>query len=170
MHLRAPEARPSVRWRPAQQPTNWVRNMAYRKSGAMIASLSAVALMLAASETSARSGSAHRAGVASRHSTAHQSFAHALRHHRRNDQGTVWPAYGDYSFGPTGEPTADFTQPLPGDIRNTQAYDIPWDWAHRYPPMVTPSARPYVPSCPSETVKVPGHNGEEQTVSIMRCY
>jgi len=147
--------------------------MAYGKYGAMIASLSVVALMLAASEASARSGAAPRASVVSRHSIAHPALAHSLRHHRRNDRndvGTVWPAYGDYSFGPTGEPMADFTQPLSGDIRNSQAYDIPWDWAHRYPPLVTPSERPYVPSCPSEIVKVPGHNGEEQTVSIMRCY
>jgi len=62
------------------------------------------------------------------------------------------------------------TQPLPGDIRNTNAYDIPWDWAHRYPPAVAPSDRPYVPSCPAETVKVPGHDGNEQTVNITRCY
>jgi hypothetical protein len=27
-----------------------------------------------------------------------------------------------------------------------------------------------VPSCPSETVTVPGRNGEPQTVGVMRCY
>src|SRR5271169_3079534 len=148
--------------------------MAYRKYGALVASLGAVALMLAANETFARSGAAHGGGVASRHSIAHARLAHAFRHHRRNNNnniGTVWPAFGDYSNGPsTGEPMGELGQPIPGDIRNSQAYDIPWDWAHRYPPIVTPSERPYVPSCPSETVTVPGHDGKDQTVSIMRCY
>jgi hypothetical protein len=54
---------------------------------------------------------------------------------------------------------------------NTQAYDIPWDWAHRYPPVVAPSRRPYVPSCPTQTVTVPGgHDSTEHTVNITRCY
>jgi len=141
--------------------------MAYRMHGAFVASLSVVALLLAANETSARSGTAHR-GFTSRHSISHPSAAQFHRHHRRNNFGTVWP--GD-EYGPSyGEPTVDVTQPLPGDIRNTNAYDIPWDWAHRYPPAVAPSDRPYVPSCPAETVKVPGHDGKEQTVNITRCY
>ena len=27
------------------------------------------------------------------------------------------------------------------DIRYTTTYDVPWDWAHRYPPNVAPSER-----------------------------
>jgi hypothetical protein len=80
-----------------------------------------------------------------------------------------WPG-GDY-YGPSeGEPPADVTQPNTGDAHYTYTYDVPWDWAHRYPPAVAPSDRPYVSSCPTETVKVRGHSGEEQTVNVMRCY
>ena len=64
----------------------------------------------------------------------------------------------------------DGTPPVRGDVHYTYTYDVPWDWAHRYPPAVTPSARPYVPSCPTEAVAVEGRGGQEQTISIMRCY
>ena len=143
--------------------------MAYRMYGAFIASLSVVALMLAANETFAASGAAVRGGAASAHSISRPSIAHALRHHRRNNAGFFWP--GDYDYGSSyGEPMADFTQPGSGDIHYTTTEDVPWDWAHRYPPAVTPSARPYVPSCPAEIVTVRGHDGSEQTVNVMRCY
>jgi hypothetical protein len=46
---------------------------------------------------------------------------------------------------------------------------VPWDWAHRYPPNVAPSAKPYVSSCPTESVTVPGRGGDH-TVNITRCY
>ena len=149
--------------------------MAYGKYGALIASVGAAALVFAASGAFARSGAAPNAVVAAKHSLArHHVLLH--RHFRRNNNNlnnngffAAWP--DDYPNGPTpGAPPVDLTQPLPSDIRNSQAYDIPWDWAHRYPPIVTPGEKPYVPSCPSETVKVPGHNGNEQTVNIMRCY
>jgi hypothetical protein len=133
---------------------------------ALIASLSGVALMLAANETFARAGAAGRAGFASAHSTV----APSIRYHRRNNAGMLWPATGGFYYGPNGEPMADATQPLSGDMHYTYTYDVPWDWAHRYPPNVTPSERPYVPSCPAETVTVPGHGGAEQTVNITRCY
>ena len=139
--------------------------------GAFIASLSVVALMLAANETFAGSGAALRGGFTSTHSISHPSVAQSLRHHRRNNVGTLRPAVGGFFYGPSnGEPMVDVTQPISGDIHYTYTYDVPWDWAHRYPPAVTPSERPYVPSCPAETVTVPGHDGKEQTVSIMRCY
>jgi len=145
--------------------------MTYRVYGAFIASLSVVALMLAANETFAGSGTTLRGGFASKHSISRPSVAQSFRHRRRNNVGTFWPAGGDFFYGPSnGEPMADVTPPTSGDIRYTQTYDVPWDWAHRYPPVVTPSERPYVPSCPAETVTVPGHGGKEQTVSIMRCY
>ena len=148
-----------------------VRAMTYRMYGALIASLSVIALMLAANETFARSGAARGGGVASTHSISRPSIAHSFRHHRRNNVGGFfWP--GDEGFyGPSnGEPMVDVTQPASGDIRYTNTYDVPWDWAHRFPPAVAPSERPYVPSCPAETVTVPGQDGKEQTVSIMRCY
>jgi len=145
--------------------------MTHRMYGAFIASLSVVALMLAANETFARSGAAPRGGFTSTHSISRPSVAQSLRHHRRNNVGTLWPAVGGFFYGPSnGEPMVDVTQPISGDNHYTYTYDVPWDWAHRYPPAVTPSERPYVPSCPAETVTVPGHGGKEQTVSIMRCY
>jgi hypothetical protein len=144
--------------------------MTYKMYGAFIALLGAAALMLATSAASARSGAAHHGGFASARSISHLPIGR-FRHHRRNNGEVVWPAIGDSFYGPNGEPTVDLTQPIPGDIRNTQAFDIPWDWAHRYPPVVTPSDRPYVPSCPTQTVTIPGgHDGTEHTVSITRCY
>jgi hypothetical protein len=150
--------------------------MAYRKYGALIASLGAAALVFAGNEAFARSAAAPHGVVAAKHSIARH---HALLHrhfprnnnNNNNDFWTAWPAYGDYSNGPTpGEPPVDLAQPVPNEIRNSQAYDIPWDWAHRYPPFVTPGEKPYVPTCPAETVTVPGHDGKEQTVNITRCY
>ena len=146
--------------------------MTYRMYGALIASLTVVVLMLAANETFARSGATHHGGLTSRHLTARHSFLRSPRHHRRNDVGIFWPGVGDFSYGPSnGEPLLDGAPPIPGDIRNTQAFDIPWDWAHRYPPAVAPSERPYVQSCSTETVSVPGgHDGKDQAVNVMRCY
>jgi len=137
--------------------------------GAFVASLSAVALMLAANETLARSGAAFHGGFAATHSISHRPLAQSLRHHRRNNGGTFWPGVEDNSYAPSnGEPLVDGTQPASGDVHYT--YDVPWDWAHRYPPAVAPSERPYVSSCPSEAVTVPRRNGEERTVNIIRCY
>lgn len=141
--------------------------MTYRIYGALIASFGVVALMLATNETFARSGSAHGARFTSTHSISHPSVARLHRHHRGNHGEILWPAIGDFGYGPSsGEPAVDFAEPIPGDVRNTQANDIPWDWAHRYPPVVTPSNRPYVPSCPTQVVTVP----DGQTVNITRCY
>jgi hypothetical protein len=137
--------------------------------GAFIASLSAMAFMLAANETLARSGAAPRGAFTPAHSNSRLSVARSFRHHRINNAGTLWPAVGDSFYGPSnGEPTADIAQPPSGDIHYT--YDVPWDWAHRYPPVVMPSERPYVPSCPTETVTVPGQDGKRQTVSVTRCF
>ena len=146
-----------------------MRAMAYKMYGTLIASLSAAALMLAASETSARPGVTHHGGFRSAHSIARSALAQASRHHRRNNAQAFWPAVGDPLYGPSnGEPMVDVVPPGSGDIRS--AYDVPWDWAHRYPAAVIPSDRPYVPSCPSETVTVPGRNGQPQTVNVTRCY
>jgi hypothetical protein len=137
--------------------------------GALIASLGAVTLMLAANETFARGG------LASTHSISRPPVVRSFRdHHRdnaRDNAGAFWPGEGDYSYGPSnGEPMAGVAQPTAGDIHATCTYDIPWDWVHRCPPALAPSARPYAPSCPAETVTVPGNDGVEQTVSITRCY
>jgi hypothetical protein len=91
----------------------------------------------------------------------------AFRHHRRFGGGSYWP--GAYAYGPTAEPAAETPPSASTDVHYTYTYDVPWDWAHRYPPNVVPSDRPYVSSCPVETVKVLGRGGE-QTVNITRCY
>jgi hypothetical protein len=102
---------------------------------------------------------------------ARPSNIHSFRHHRRNNVGVFWPALEGFDYGPSGgEPLVDAAPPASNDIRYTYTYDVPWDWAHRYPPNVVPSDRPYVSSCPSETVTVPGRGGTEQTVNVMRCY
>jgi hypothetical protein len=83
-----------------------------------------------------------------------------------------WPGTAGFFYAPPsgGEAAPQIPQSVSGDFRYTYTYDVPWDWAHRYPPAVTPSDRPYVPSCPSETVTVPGRGGGEHTVNVMRCY
>jgi hypothetical protein len=143
--------------------------MRYRIYGALIASLGAVALMLAANETLAQSRAAPAARIAPAHSIARPFAGHPFRHFRGNNLGTFWPGGGFFYDPSTSQPLVDVTEPPSRDIRYTYTYDVPWDWAHRYPPAVVPSDRPYVTTCPSETVTVPGRNGE-QTVTIMRCY
>jgi hypothetical protein len=146
-----------------------VRAMTYRVYPAFIAFLGAIAVLLAATETFARSGSASHRAFASARPGSHSPFARPLLHHRRNNTGTVWPAVEDGFYGPSGvEPTADVAQPASGDVH--YSYDVPWDWAHRYPPIVTPSERAYVPSCPTAVVTVPGHDGTRQTVNVTQCF
>ena len=137
---------------------------------AFIASIGAMALMFAASETSARSGAVQGASVAAARAMVHPAtpaIVRSFRHHRR---GFIGPAVGGFLYGPDGAPLVDVTQPPSNDYRYTYTYDVPWDWAHRYPPNVVPSDRPYVSTCGSETVTVPGRDGTEQTVNVMRCY
>jgi hypothetical protein len=94
------------------------------------------------------------------------------RFHRRNHPWVYWPGGGGFFYdGATYTPPfGDLAQPLSNDVRYTYTYDVPWDWAHRFPPNVAPSDRPYVPSCPTEQVIVPGRGGGEHAVNIMRCY
>ena len=158
--MRGQNAGPSVRPKFAgRQKEQGVRIMTYRKTFAVC--LSAAALILATGETFAASGT--HAGV-----SAHRTIGPARHHHRGHGIGGFW--YGDSYYDPTtGEPPLDVAQPAP---RNAYASDtIPWDWAHRYPPIVTdPTAKPYVPECHGQTVSVPGNSGDDQTVNILRCY
>jgi hypothetical protein len=149
--------------------TNELVDAMTRMYGALIASVSVVALMLATNETFARSGGGHSGGFTSTRSISRPLLAHSFRHHRRNLVGGFWPTEGGYFDGPSiGEPLGDVAQPASRDVQYT--YDVPWDWAHRFPPAVTPSDRPYVSSCPTETVTVTGRGGVEQTVNVIRCY
>ncbi|VIO79599.1 hypothetical protein CI1B_79330 [Bradyrhizobium ivorense] len=138
--------------------------MAYRTL--LAASLGVAALLLAPStESFARSGSAAPRGASA---PSARPVHPAFRHHGRG-VSTFWPGYV-YDYAPySSEPLAQAAPAIPNDVRYTYTYDVPWDWAHRYPPAVVPSDRPYVSSCPTESVTVPGRGGD-RTVNITRCY
>ena len=137
--------------------------MKARIYGILIASVGAIVLTLSANETFAAS----RGGGASAHSTSHRLAAH--RFHHRSQGAFVWPSDDGYFYGPTGDAGLDGA-PLTGEVRNSNASDIPWDWAHRYPPAVMPSDRPYVSSCGAEAVTVPDGRGGTGQVNVIRCY
>jgi hypothetical protein len=81
-----------------------------------------------------------------------------------------WPTYGYFGEPTVGEMIPSVPPTISGNMSYTYQYDVPWDWAHRYPPNVVPSERPYVTTCPEETVTVPGRNGADASVRVMRCY
>jgi hypothetical protein len=129
---------------------------------ALIVSLSAISLVLATSETFAASRSTRGAFA-----SAHRPGTH-FSHHNRRSQGDVgWFGDDGAYYGPNGE---ELAPPISGGARYSDTNDIPWDWAHRYPPVVTPSGRPYVSSCGAETVTVPDGRGGTGQVNIVRCY
>jgi hypothetical protein len=131
-----------------------------------------------------------RGGVsASPHSTAfHRSFARSHRFGRNfgRHRGDFFP--GDFFWGGpfddqfNGDVAPPISGAIPGQIPNELNYtykqDIPWDWAHRFPPGYFGSpAQPsspdpavaYVPGCARQTVTVPGADGKDQTVNVVRC-
>ena len=150
------------------------RTSAYRMVQALCACLGAAALAVSANAASARPGAAvggrgasapvisHAPGI------SHGPGGRSFRHHRGFAGGTYWP--GAYAYGPYDEPVAEAPPPASNDVHYSYTYDVPWDWAHRYPPNVAPSDHPYVSSCPMQTVSVPGRGGAEHTVTITRCY
>jgi len=150
--------------------------MMSRSYGAVLASLGAAAVLLVVPESFARPGGAGPHGVAGAPGVArpHPPIGSMGRFHRRNNAFVYWPGGGGFFYDNApynySQPFLENVQPQPSDVRYTYTYDVPWDWTHRLPPNVTPSDRPYVPSCPSETVTVPGRDGGEHTVNIMRCY
>jgi len=136
----------------------------------IVASLSAVALTLSAGETFARAARGGTAVPFVRPGVPLAPRPPFVAHHRRGFVGGLWPAGGYYYGGtPYGEPMADSALPGSNEITYTYKQDVPWDWAHRYPPNVAPSDRPYAPACSSEPVTVPGRGGD-QTVNVIRCY
>ena len=164
MRLRAPSALPSVLVEIARNHRS-VRVMKFRMLGMLTASLSAMVLLTANQTFAASRGASHGgAHVASHHLAGH------FRHHRGQQGAVVWPDDDYFGYGPNGEAVLDGTQPLPGAIGNSNAADMPWDWAHRYPPVVVPSTRPYVSSCGAETQTVPDNHGGTGQVNIIRCY
>jgi hypothetical protein len=156
------------------------RAMMYKVYAAFIMSLS-VALTVASNQALGGSGAVHGAVSASTHSPFHPSVTRSPNHHNGRNRGIFFPAAEGFFWDPSnGEPNVDVTPPISGptsgDINYTYKYDVPWDWAHRYPPsfFASPPKPPsppvaYVPGCPAQTVTVPGEDGKDQTVSIVRC-
>lgn len=149
--------------------------MTHKMHAAIVASIGVVALTFAANETFGRSGAAPGAAAGAAHvrGPIAPRVGASVRHHRRNRVGAFFPGDGffyDPSYGSYGDAPMQPPQQSSQDIRYTYTYDVPWDWAHRYPPNVTPSDRAYVTECPEQTVTVRGRDGTEQTVNIMRCY
>ena len=144
--------------------------MTYKTCAAYVAIVS-VATILVTSESMARSGAGPHGWFGAR-PFSHGFAARSIFHHGRGNFGDVWPA-GGFFDGPTdqGVVPVPAAPPVQGNMQVTTINDVPWDWVHRYPPLVAPSDRPYVPSCTAETKTFPGHDGgEEQTISITRCY
>ena len=131
-------------------------------NSALIVSLSAIALVLATSETFAASRSARGAFA-----SAHRPGTHFSHHDRRARGGLGWFGDDGAYYGPNGE---ELTPPAAGGPLYSDTNDFPWDWAHRYPPAVVPSGRPYVSTCGAETVTVPDGRGGNGQVNIGRCY
>ncbi|WP_024516641.1 hypothetical protein [Bradyrhizobium sp. Tv2a-2] len=142
--------------------------MTSKMYGAFAASLGVLALALSANAAAAGSGAGPRAAFAA----PHPKFAGSFRHFRRNNGVfSYWPGYDDFGNGASySEPLGNVAPPVSNDVRYTYTYDVPWDWAHRFPPMVAPSDRPYVPGCHDEPVTVPGRSGAERIVNVTRCY
>jgi hypothetical protein len=149
-----------------------VRAMTKRIYFALTTCLGIAALMLQSSETLARSGAVPGGAFAAMHPAGRPGVAPFRHHHRRSFVGGIyWPDDYGYAYGtPYGEPVTPAPQGGSQDIHYTTTYDVPWDWAHRYPPQVAPSDRPYVSSCPVERVTVAGRDGGEQIINVMRCY
>jgi hypothetical protein len=131
-------------------------------NSALIVSLSAISFVLATSETFASSRSARGAFA-----SAHRPGTHFSHHDRRARSGLGWFGDDGAYYGPNGE---ELMPPAAGGPRTSDTNDIPWDWAHRYPPAVVPSGRPYVSTCGAETVTVPDARGGNGQVNIVRCY
>jgi hypothetical protein len=149
---------------------------------ALVTSLG-VALAFASSQALAQGAPGVR--PAPIHSTVRSAVAH---HHHigRNDNhrigrdvGTFFPGgffWGSSNMQPNVEVAQPLSAPITGDIHYTYKYDVPWDWAHRYPPSFfasppEPPAPPmaYRSGCPAQAVTVPGADGKDQTITVVRC-
>jgi hypothetical protein len=106
--------------------------MTYRTT--LIASLSVIALVIAASEALADPGAARGAGVAS----SRPAFPSFPRHHHHHHRGSFFPATGGVFYGlppdTVDQPAVVAPEPKRSDdLRYTCVYDIPWDYVHRCP-------------------------------------
>jgi hypothetical protein len=99
-----------------------VRIMMYGRSfGALLASLSAAALLLAPSESFARPGGAVAHAAAPSGPVARPSIAPGARFRGRNTPWVYWPGGGGFFYDNAGygQPFADAGQPVSNDVRYT---------------------------------------------------
>jgi hypothetical protein len=113
----------------------------------LIASLTAVALVLAAGETFADPGAARGAGIApagpgvAPQRPAFPTFRSMHHHHHHRGVG-FFPGAGGVVYGLPSELEQPVVEAPPikqsDDLRFTCVYDIPWDYVHRCPQFNTP--------------------------------
>ena len=154
------------------------RAMMYKVCAAFTMSISVV-LVLASSQALGQSGAAQGGSSASMHSTSHPSVTRSPHQRIRRNEGAFFPTTGSFFWGPSnGVPNVEVapTGSISGDFNYTYKNDFPWDWAHRYPPSLfaappepTPPPVSYRPGCAAQTVTVPGADGKDQTINMMRC-
>jgi hypothetical protein len=137
-----------------------------------------VALALASNQALGQSG-AVRVGSAV-HPTVHPSVNRAIHHRNVRNRRAFFPTTGAFFSEPSNVlPNAEVAHPvgpISGDFNYTYKYDVPWDWAHRYPPSFfasppEPPAPPLVfhPGCAAQAVTVPGTDGKDQIINMVRC-
>ena len=119
-------------------------------------------------------------GGASTHSPFHPSVHRSHLHRDGRNVGAFFPGSGGFFWGPSNGPlevAPPISAPIAGDFNYTYKFDVPWDWAHRYPPSFfasppepLPPRITFAPSgCPAQSVTVPGADGKDQTVTMIRC-
>lgn len=146
------------------------KHRAFALLGGAVLWLAAPASFAGPGSAATTTANAPRAAFAATHPTFRPPGNRHVRHHGRAPLGAFWPTTGSF-YAPTDDQAlAGAPQFQPSDIHYTYSYDVPWDWAHRYPPAVAPADRPYVASCGPEIVTVPGRRGGEHTVNVFRCY
>jgi hypothetical protein len=140
------------------------------KVAAVFAMFLSASLSLAFNQAFAQSGPAHHSANFAKHSPHHR-FPH---HDHRRSKGLFGGFWGvpDYEFGMDAD--APTHPPTVYEPRYTCTYDIPWDWVHRCPPVAAyPEApsEPVVrgPGCVRQVVTVPGADGKDQTINMVRC-
>jgi len=113
------------------------------------------------------------------HLDARGSVARPPHHDGRNTR--AFPSTGGWFWWPSGssnsQPNVDIRQTITGGPSYTCTLDIPGDWAHRCPPSLfasppeppPPPPVPYELGCPAQTMTVPGADGKDQTINIVRC-
>src|SRR4029450_5770488 len=151
------------------------RAMMYKAYAAFLMWLG-VALTIASNQASGGARVVHGGVSASPHShsmTFHRSFARL--HHRGRHRGDFFP--GSFFWGPYDQPNVDIPPPISGpasnDVTYTYKMDVPWDWAHRFPPSFFANSNPepasppvaYVPGCAKQVGTCRGAGGEQQTVN-----